>query len=39
MTLLLFASNFELSKNLSVFVPLWLNDYKEKKTIRKNTYG
>jgi hypothetical protein len=28
MTLFLFVSNFELSKHLSVFVPLWLNDYK-----------
>ncbi len=26
---LLFVSNFELSKHLSVFVPLWLNDYKK----------
>jgi hypothetical protein len=28
MTLFLLASNFKLSKHLSVFVPLWLNDYK-----------
>jgi hypothetical protein len=27
MTLFLFVSDFELSKHLSVFVPLWLNDY------------
>ncbi len=29
MTLSLFVSNFELSKHLSVFVPLWLSFYKE----------
>ena len=29
MTLFLFVSNFELSKQLSVFVPLWLNGYPE----------
>ncbi len=29
MTLFLFVSNFELSKHLSVFVPLWLDYYKE----------
>jgi hypothetical protein len=28
MALFLFVSNIELSKHLSVFVPLWLNDYK-----------
>jgi hypothetical protein len=37
MTLLLFASNSELSKNLSVFVPL--GSIITKKNIRKNTYG
>jgi hypothetical protein len=29
MTLFLFVSNFELSKHVSVFVPLWLNDYNK----------